>query len=269
MDIFTDERMYKIVVIVLVGYPLLYLVAHLAGRSIKSRYDEHTAKLIHRSILILGCGVLTVDLLREFDFKLTALLGSAGIAGMAIGFALKTSVSNIISGLFVTLEAPFAVGDYIELEDHKGTVLSFDLLSVKICSLSNDFIRIPNEKLLKSNVINHSKYPVKRLTIPLRFPYNQHHDQIYELVERVVTTNPYCLSKPEYKILFTAFEKSVISCDVHVFINSVDYVDAKNSVANDLHQAFLKEEIHMGHSEVSLKNASDSDSITVKLFSGE
>lgn len=170
---FVAEKLYKILIILVVGYPVLYLGTRLVERSLVKRYNRDTAKLVRKAVFMLGACILAIDLLREFDIKLTALLGSAGIAGVALGFALKTSASNIISGLFITLEVPFAVGDFIEIGDHRGTIQSFDLLSVKICSPENNYIRIPNEQVLKSSVVNHSKYPIKRLTLPIQFPYSQ------------------------------------------------------------------------------------------------
>lgn len=264
----TEEKIFKIAALIIVGYPVLYAGAHLAGKALEKRYNMHTARLIRRAILFLGIGILTVDILREVDIKLTALLGSAGLAGMAIGFALKTSISNIISGLFVSLEVPFAVGDFIEIDEHKGRILSFDLLSVKICSPENNYIRIPNEQLLKSNVINHSKYPIKRLTIPIQFPYNQPHDPVYELVEDVIAANGFCLKEPPPQVKFSAFEESAVRCDINVWVNSNDYSKAKNSLASNLHHALTKAGIQMPFPHLSLANQGPNGVLKVEVLSG-
>jgi len=264
----TEEKIYKIVLLIIVGYPLLFAAAYLAEKALAKRYNRHTARLIRRSIVFIGIGILSIDILREVDLKLTALLGSAGIAGMALSFALKTSVSNIISGLFISIELPFAVGDFIEIDNYKGTILSFDLLSIKICSPENNFIRIPNEQLLKNNVINHSKYPTKRLSIPIQFPYDQCHDPVYQLVEEVLKTNKFCLKEPPARVKFSAFADSAISCDINVWVNSNEYSQAKKSIASDLHQAFIKAGIEMPFPHQSLTNQGKDGVLRVEVHSG-
>ncbi len=262
-----QEKFYKILVILIIGYPLLYLVAYFTEQALAKRYNQHTARLMRRSILILGASILTIDLLREFDLKLTALLGSAGIAGVALGFALKTSVSNIISGIFVSLEVPFKVGDFIEIEEHKGTIVSFDLLSVKICSPDNNYIRIPNEKVLKSSVINHSKYPIKRLRIPIQFSYSWQHDQVYAVIDSVITANNVCLKEPPYQVKFTGYADSGINCEVCIWVKSLEFSAAKNSIASDLHQAFIKAGIDMPYPHTALTNATGDSTLKVEIIS--
>lgn len=260
-----QQKIYIIAALFLIGFPALLVGAYFVEQTFKKRYDHQTARLFKKVVLILGTSILAVDILREFDVKLTALLGSAGIAGVAVGFALKTSVSNIISGVFVSLEAPFLVGDYIEIDGHFGTVVSFDLLSVKICSPENSYIRIPNEQVLKSNVINHSKYPVKRLSIPLQFPYSFQHDQVYEIVNTVLAANTYCLAEPRHFIKFTGFGESSVGCEVCVWVNSQDYGAAKNSIANDLHAALKAAGITTHYPHIALTNGAEASVLKVEV----
>jgi small-conductance mechanosensitive channel len=262
------DKVHIILIILVIGYPLLFFGSYVAEKAMAKRYNQHSARLVRRSILILGTGILTIDLLREFDLKLTALLGSAGIAGVAIGFALKTSVSNIISGIFVSLEVPFKVGDFIEIEQHKGTIVSFDLLSVKICSPDNNFIRIPNEQVLKSSVINHSKYPEKRLSLDLQFPYSWGHDQVYSVINTVVDNNVHCLPDPPHQIKFTEFADSAISCELCVWIQSREYSAAKKSIAMELHKAFTEAGIDMPYPHIALANATGNEPLKAEVVSG-
>ena len=263
-----EEKLYVALCIVVLGYPMLFVGVRIIEKALCRRFNEHTARLMRRAILILGVSILTIDLLREFGLKLTAVLGSAGIAGVALGFALKTSVSNIISGLFVSMEVPFAVGDFIEIDDHKGIVVSFDLLSIKIRSPGNNFIRIPNEQVLKSCVINHSKYPTKRIFLPLQFPYTWKHDQVYAVVEAVVSNNSFCLKQPPYSVKFSDFAESAVSCVLCVWVNSNEYSRAKNSIASDLHQAFIEAGIDMPYPHTALTNAANDTTFKVEVLSG-
>ena len=68
-----------------------------------------------------------VTILYELNINISGLLGAAGVIGIAVGFAAQTSISNIISGLFLMIEHPFKLGDYIVCEDAEGKVTSINL----------------------------------------------------------------------------------------------------------------------------------------------
>jgi hypothetical protein len=91
--------------------------------------------------------------LHQAGLKLGVLPGAAGILTVAIGFASQTSASNLISGLFVIAERPFVVGDIIRVAETTGEVLSVDLLSVKIRTFDNLYVRIPNEGIIREHGI--------------------------------------------------------------------------------------------------------------------
>ena len=80
-------------------------------------------------LILVGFGFVALPLLlaviwalRELGFQLSALLGAAGLFTVAIGFAAKTSISNLISGLFLIGERPFMIGDFIKVGEHIGEV---------------------------------------------------------------------------------------------------------------------------------------------------
>lgn len=153
-----------------------------AGRAAKKRFTAQTSMLIRKAIFYFGSILIIMTVLYQMEFKLTAILGAAGIAGIAIGFASQTSISNIISGLFLISEKPFAVGDLIQIRDTKGIVLSIDLLSAKLRTFDNQYIRIPNETLIKNQVTNVTLFPVRRLDIKLGIAYKEDLSKVREVL---------------------------------------------------------------------------------------
>src|SRR5262249_54810678 len=103
--------------------------------------------------------------LDQLGFDLSVLLGAAGIFSVAIGFASQTSASNFISGLFLIFEKVILEGDVITVDGVTGEVMSVDLLSTKIKTADNLFVRIPNEMLIKSKLINLSRFLHRRLDL--------------------------------------------------------------------------------------------------------
>ncbi|MEK7355308.1 MAG: mechanosensitive ion channel domain-containing protein, partial [Bdellovibrionota bacterium] len=102
-------------------------------------------------------GILTLAAaaaLSQLGFDLKVVLGAAGVLTVAIGFAAQTSASNLISGIFLMIERPFVNGDVVQVGDTTGEVITIDLLSTKLRTLNNVMVRIPNETMVKSNIVN-------------------------------------------------------------------------------------------------------------------
>ncbi len=121
---------------------------------------------------------LHYDEFKKAGFKLSVFLGAAGILTVALGFASQTSASNLISGLFLISEGSFEVGDTIQItlirgNTIEGEVISIDLLSVKLLTLDNVYIRLPNEQLIRAPVHNLSKISNTAYSITLAINFHE------------------------------------------------------------------------------------------------
>ena len=147
------------------------ILAKMASRAVrqwsKNRFDTHQQLLMARVASYLILLVFIVMGLNAIGFNLGVLIGAAGVLSVAIGFASQTSASNIISGLFLVAERPFSVGDLIKVGETTGEVLSIDLLSVKLRTFDNLFVRIPNETLIKSEVTTLTRFPIRRIDLSI------------------------------------------------------------------------------------------------------
>ncbi|MCK5007115.1 MAG: mechanosensitive ion channel family protein, partial [Spirochaetales bacterium] len=171
---FTPERFRTLIVIlivIVVGIAGIKILNILANKVTRRYLSQQYKMLIRKGIRYTGAVILLFIVLHLLGVKITALLGAAGIVGIAIGFASQTSMSNLISGLFMISEKPFEIGDVIKMGGTVGIVLSIDLLSVKIRTFDNQYIRIPNEKLLGSEITNVTRFPIRRMDINLGVAY--------------------------------------------------------------------------------------------------
>ena len=153
--------------LVLIGYLAARMAAGASRRLLKWDWPVGRVQLVRRVLFWLVFSLFCVSALREAGFKLSVLLGAAGILSVAVGFASQTSASNFISGLFLTLERPFSVGDVIRVGTTTGEVLSIDLLSVKLRTYDNLMVRIPNETLIKSEMTTLTRFPIRRYDLML------------------------------------------------------------------------------------------------------
>jgi small-conductance mechanosensitive channel len=235
----------RIILLVAVGFPLLLFVSALAGRSAKKRFTAQTSMLIRKAIFYFGSILIIITVLYQMKFELTPVLGAAGIAGIAIGFASQTSVSNIISGLFLISEKPFAVGDLIQVGDTKGTILSIDLLSVKLRTFDNQYIRIPNETLIKNQVTNITRFPIRRLDINLGVAYKEDIGKVREVLLDIAEKNPYCLDEPEPIVRLVNFGDSALEFLFAVWCVKTDYLDLSAKIMQEIKERFDAEGIEI------------------------
>lgn len=172
----------KIAATIIIGFLLLRLILFFVKRAMKNRFSQQSIMIVRKLVSYTALFVVLILILKQLNVKLAAILGAAGVAGIAIGFASQTSLSNIISGVFLISEKAIAVGDIIKVDSISGIVLSIDLLSVKIRTFDNQYVRIPNEKLIKTEVINVTKFPIRRLNIDLSIAYKENISKVKELL---------------------------------------------------------------------------------------
>ncbi|MFI5369473.1 MAG: mechanosensitive ion channel domain-containing protein, partial [Spirochaetia bacterium] len=107
---------------ILIGLFVVRVLAVVTQRFIMRKSTAQRQMIARKVISYTGFFLVLMGVLSELGLKLTALLGAAGIVGIAVGFASQTSVSNIISGLFLISEKPFGVGDVIRIGTTTGII---------------------------------------------------------------------------------------------------------------------------------------------------
>jgi len=185
------------------------LVARLIGRWLRlwigGRGDPQRAELVGRLTSWGIFGLSLAGALQELGFQLGVLLGAAGVLTVAIGFASQTTLSNLISGFFLFGESPFKIGDAIEVEGVTGEVLSVDMMSTKLRTFDNRYVRIPNELIIKTKVINYTRFPIRRLDLSLRILHQEHFDRVRELVLEMIEDNTLTLDQPTPMVFISSF----------------------------------------------------------------
>jgi small-conductance mechanosensitive channel len=259
----------RIGVLLLVGIPAVLFVSKLLQRIAKKRVSEQWGMIAQKAVFYAGTVLILMTVFHEMGFNITAVLGAAGVAGVAIGFASQTSLSNIISGLFLIWEKPFAVGDLVRTGNTFGTVISIDLLSVKICTLDNLYVRVPNETMLKQDVTNITRYPVRRMDINLGVAYKEDMGRVMALLKDIAAKNPYCLDDPEPLLLFKDFGQSALEILYGLWFKKADYLNLRNSVLQEIHERFNKEGIEIPFPHVTLYTGAATDPFPVKSVNPE
>jgi small-conductance mechanosensitive channel len=230
---------------IVIGFFLVRIISVLTERYIMKKTTLQRRMLTRKAIRYTGFVIVLMAVLGELGVKLTALLGAAGIVGIAVGFASQTSMSNIISGLFLISEKPFGIGDVIKIGSITGIIQSIDLLSIKIRTFDNLFVRIPNEKILTSEVTNITRFPIRRMDIKIQVSYGEDLARVQSVLSDIAQKNPYCLDEPQPLVLFTEFMDSGVEVLFGLWFSKNDFLNLKNSIMIDITKRFASEEIEI------------------------
>lgn len=237
------EKILLGIAVLVVGIPLLKGITYVVELLIKKRVNQQGRMIFNKVVFYTGYIVIFLYVLSLFGVDMKTLMGAAGIFGIAIGFASQTSVSNIISGLFMIGEQPFAVGDIIEVGGNRGTVMSIDLLSIKLRTFNNRLVRIPNENLIKMDVVNITRYPIRRIDITLSVHYDSDLRAVIQKLIDIANANEDILLNPEPLARVEQFGDSGIEVFFGAWVQRENYVDTKNELMLTIREEFKKEGI--------------------------
>ncbi len=165
------QPLVEIGVIVLLAYMLLRLIDALVKwytEEMEVKQHHGVGDLIPAGRKILTSLVLVISasmVLRSLGIEITPILAALGLVGLAVALAFQETLANFFAGVFISLDRPLKVGDYIGLESGpKGYVVSIGWRTTQIRTLPNNLVVIPNAKLAQSIVTNYS-LPTASLTL--------------------------------------------------------------------------------------------------------
>jgi small-conductance mechanosensitive channel len=202
------------------GFFVARRLSNLIERALAKRFTRHHTMLIKRTIFYVIFIVFTVTSLQHLGFKLSVLLGAAGVFTVAISFASQTAISNLISGIFLLFERPFKVGDTVEVKGITGVVDSIDLLSTKLKTADNKLVRIPNEAMIKSEITNLSYFATRRLDLIISIAYSCDIVLVKSILLDIADNCEQVLKDPEPKVIVNNFANSAIELKFMVWTNT-------------------------------------------------
>lgn len=256
---------FWVVSLIVFGVPLLLLISKWIRQYTKKKLSAQQAMILSKFVLYFGFAFILLSILHELKFPLATLYGSAGIIGIALAFASQTSVSNIISGLFLIAEKPFEVNDIIKIGETTGVVLSVDVLSIKLRTFDNKYVRIPNENIVKSELTNITRFPIRRVDINIGVAYKEDISRIQKILADIAKKNPLCLNDPEPVVIFSGFGNSSLDFLLGVWAVKADWLKVKNSIAAEIKRRFDEEGVEIPFPHLSLYKGSITEPIPIKI----
>ena len=217
---------------VLVFFPISRFVGHLMATfegKVMSRsdtaLDETALPMVNRfaRFLVIAAGVLLA--LPQLGISIAPLLGGAGVMGLALSFAAKDTLSNLIAGVLLIMDRPFKVGDRIELWNAPretgtwGDVIEIGLRATKIRNPDNLVVVVPNNEIMRRDIINYTMSGDDiRLRIPFSCAYESDIERAKVLLLEVAGTVKGVKLDPAPIVIVRGFGPSEVNLQLRVWI---------------------------------------------------
>ncbi len=255
--------------LLVLGIVLASLAARSVSKVMVKRTSRHHTVMARRLVFYVIFLLFGVAALREAGFSLDVVLGAAGILTVALGFASQTSASNMISGLFLLVEKPFEIGDFIEVDAVMGEVVGIDMLSVKLRTRDNLYVRIPNETLIKTPVVNRSRFPIRRIDLQVGIAYAEDAEKVEKLLLELAEQNPACLEEPKAFVLVTAFGPSSVDLQFSFWVPKDKVLEGKSGMLVAIKKTLDQAGIEIPFPHTSIYAGSHSEPFRVQLMAPE
>lgn len=187
------------------------------------------------SFIVIGAGLLYAIFV-VWGIDLTAWLAGAGIVGVAVGFAAKDTVANVISGIFILIDRPYSVGDFVELgSGTTGIVSDVGLRSTRIRTFNDEEVTVPNAVIANEEIINKTTGPnTGRVKVEIGVAYGSDVKKVEKILLECAQNHELVIEEPAPVVRFLNFGDSALNfalvCRVHEPLEV--YV-----VKSDLHHA--------------------------------
>ncbi|MEM0492200.1 MAG: mechanosensitive ion channel family protein [Acidilobaceae archaeon] len=198
-------------------------------------------KLVYYSIIFVGI----IMALTSLGVDVSVLLVAGGIAGIVIGLAAQTVTSNLLAGIFLYLDRPFKVGDAIAIGDTFGIVEDITIFSTRIRLFNGTVLRISNEEIFKSRIINLTAVKARRIEYQILLAHETDLNKAIEVIRRVIDRNPLILTEPAPMIFSSQVTLLGIPVNIWVWVPGTAFFEVWTTLLTQIREELLKEGIQL------------------------
>lgn len=177
----------------------------------------------------------------------TALLGTAGVIGLAIGLALQDPLTNLFSGMMMSVRENFNIGDLIETNGHFGTIQKITLRSTVLVTPEGQQVVIPNKSVIQNPLTNYTVSRQRRVDIDCGVSYNDDLQKVRKVAIQAIANADIDRDKSRpIEVFFKAFGGSSIDFTLRFWNNSTyqkDFLESRNDAIIALKKAFDENDI--------------------------
>ena len=227
-----------------IGWWLSKLLARAVERGLlRVGVDQILRDFLRGLVHAIGIVVVAVAALDVVGVPTTSLLAVLGAAGLAIGLALKDSLSNIASGVMLIVLRPFRSGDLVLIGGHEGVVEHVRIFQTTLRTPQNHFVYLPNSQITTGPIVNYTAKPQRRLDVAVNVGYDADLGRVRSLLLGLATANPRVLAEPPPEVVVNALADHAVSMHLHAWVPSAEVPAARGELLEAVREQFAGAEI--------------------------
>ncbi|WP_321326120.1 mechanosensitive ion channel family protein [Thiomicrorhabdus sp.] len=202
--------------------------------------QPQTLPLFENIAAVLVVLIIFYLLFITWNIDMSAWLASAGIIGIAVGFAAKDTIANLLSGVFILADSPYKIGDYIVIDSgERGMVTHIGLRSTRILTRDDLEINVPNAIIANGKIVNESsgRHIKSRTRVAVSVAYDVDIDHVKSTLMHIASEETQICTDPEPRVRFRQFGASGLDMELLVWI---DNPEIRGRVVDSLNTAIYK-----------------------------
>jgi len=214
------------IAIIVVGLIIARIIANAVNRLLRARHIDTTVADFLSALVRYGIIAFTlIAALGRIGVQTTSVIAILGAAGLAVGLALKDSLSNLAAGVLLVIFRHFRAGEFVDLGGIMGTVMNVQIFSTTLKSADGKLVVVPNGKIITGNIVNFSREPIRRNEFIIGVSYDADVDQVLTLLREVVDADSRVLQEKGVQVGLNELAASSMNFVVRCWSNSGDLQD--------------------------------------------
>lgn len=214
---------------------------------------EFLENVIYFALLI----VIVLASLNALGVNTNSFLAVFGAASLAVGLALKDSLSNIGAAVLIIIFRPFRVGDFIDAAGASGKVEDINLFSTIMATADNKTVMIPNSSVISSNITNYSNKPTRRVEHIIGVSYGDDLRFVKEVLNQIIKEDTKILQDPAPLVAVGELAQSSVNFILRVWVNNDDYWDVHFDMLEKIKLAFDEKGITIPFPQIDIHTKKD------------
>ena len=191
----------------------------------KAHFDKILVSFSCNTLYALGITFVVIAALSQLGIQTTSLAAIIASAGLAIGLALQSSLSNLAAGVMLIIFRPFKVGNYISAAGTSGSVEALHIFTTTLKTPDNKEVIVPNAKITGDIIINYSARNKRRLDLVFGVSYNDDIKKTKELLHKIIEEDERILKEPAPTIGVLELADSSVNFAVRPWVKTYEYWD--------------------------------------------
>ncbi|WP_162456317.1 mechanosensitive ion channel family protein [Pseudoxanthomonas kalamensis] len=233
-------RILLALLVLYVGNRLARWVVGLALKAMaRAEMEEASRQFISRTIYVALLVVLILGILQvAFGVQANSLIAVLGAAGLAVGLAMKDSLSNVASGLMLVSLKPFRVGDIVTIAGETGKVETVSMFQTRLRGADNQTIVLPNSLITADSIINLTPDSRRRIELVVGISYDASIEVARAEALKIMQSDPRVLADPAADVLVYELADNSVNLGIRCHVGNDDYFVTKCELTERIKLAF-------------------------------